>query len=193
MPRNGFLQELTLVQGRLPDVQSFRLLRKTAVAQHSQGCVVQRAGSCASLSVVSPRLGHLSCPNCGFRTMRHCRVSRACGFVVFAEWAALGERRRAHVAGESFGETPQTIHMKERPKGASCRACNLSGNYIDSIRTLHLIGGFSGKLGGRGGARSREACGAWYHLTFAEQGGRLPYANWVNGLFSSDIPCSATA
>ena len=30
-------------------------------------------------------------------------------------------------------------------------------------------------------------------LTFAEQIGCLPYANWVNGRVSSDIPCSATA
>ena len=33
----------------------------------------------------------------------------------------------------------------------------------------------------------------WYNLTFAEQIGCLPYANWVNGRVSSDIPCSATA
>lgn len=34
---------------------------------------------------------------------------------------------------------------------------------------------------------------AWENLTFAEQIGCLPYANWVNGRVSSDIPCSATA
>ena len=34
---------------------------------------------------------------------------------------------------------------------------------------------------------------ACYNLTFAEQIGCLPYANWVNGRISSDIPCSATA
>ena len=33
----------------------------------------------------------------------------------------------------------------------------------------------------------------WLILTFAEQIGCLPYANWVNGRASSDIPCSATA
>lgn len=51
---------------------------------------------------------------------------------------------------------------------------------------------------GRGGAptvpknasRAGHFC---YNLTFAEQIGCLPYANWVNGRISSDIPCSATA
>ena len=32
-----------------------------------------------------------------------------------------------------------------------------------------------------------------YNLTFVAQEGRLPYANWANGLFSNDILCSATA
>ena len=45
----------------------------------------------------------------------------------------------------------------------------------------------------RAQARAPSAAAILYNLTFAEQIGCLPYANWVNGRISSDIPCSATA